>query len=192
MRRCGMWCLLFVKNKLTVGEITALQQVLDIWSFCAVQDLNLTGHLADVYVIDMSCNEPIEQLFYSAKYEYICIYCAAPQPATDTQFYPQCAGCRSRDRIPRASSCRSYLCMFNIDLPLNANSYMRVKNIIITYCRSEGTVDDYEYPISPCSSAFKSWEDLKLNCELEWPKVRASFSGGRGGIRPPLAQSRPP
>ena len=57
MRRCGMWCLLYVKNKLTVGEITALQQVLDIWSFtCAVQlqDLNITGHLADVYVIKIS------------------------------------------------------------------------------------------------------------------------------------------
>ena len=86
---CGMWRLLYAKNKLSVGERTALQQVLDKWSFTCgaqLQDLNLAGCLADVYVREMSCNEPIERLYYSAKYESICIYCAAPQPATDPQF----------------------------------------------------------------------------------------------------------
>ena len=53
--------------------------------------------------------------------------------------------------------------MFTTDLALNVN--MCVKNTI----RSEGTVDDYEYPISLWASVFKSWVDLKLKCELEWP-----------------------
>ena len=35
--------------------------------------------------------------------------------------------------------------------------------------RSEGTVDDCDYPISPSASVFKSWEDLKLNYELKLP-----------------------
>ena len=102
---CGMWRLLYAKSKLSVGERTALQQVLDKWLFTCgaqLQDLNLTGCLADVYVREMSCNEPIERLYYSEKYESICIYCAAPQPATDPQFYPQCAGCRNRDRIRKS------------------------------------------------------------------------------------------
>ena len=88
-KECGMWRLLYAKSKLSVGERTALQQVLDKWLFTCgaqLQDLNLTGCLADVYVREMSCNEPIERLYYSAKYESICIYCTAPQPATDPQF----------------------------------------------------------------------------------------------------------
>ena len=100
--QCGMWRLLYAKSKLSVGERTAMQPVLDKWSFTCgaqLQDLNLAGCLTDIYVREMSCNESIEQLYYSAKYESICIYCATPQPATDPQFYPQCAGCRSRDRI---------------------------------------------------------------------------------------------
>ena len=83
----------------------ALQQVLDKWSFTCgaqLQDLNLAGRLADVYVREVSCNESIERLYYSAKYESICIYCAASQSATDPQFYPQCAGCRNRARIRKS------------------------------------------------------------------------------------------
>ena len=60
---CGMWHLLYVKNKLSVGERTALQHVVDKWSFTCdaqLQDLNLTGRLADVYVRETSCNDPIE------------------------------------------------------------------------------------------------------------------------------------
>ena len=62
---CGMWHLLYAKSKLSVGERTALQQVLDKWSFTCgtqLQDRNLTGCLADVYVREMSCNELIERL----------------------------------------------------------------------------------------------------------------------------------
>ena len=62
---CGMWRLLYAKSKLSVGERTALQQVLDKWSFTCgtqLQDRNLTGCLADVYVREMSCNELIERL----------------------------------------------------------------------------------------------------------------------------------
>ena len=56
-KECGIWHLLYVKNKLSVGERTALQHVVDKWSFTCdaqLQDLNLTGRLADVYVKEMS------------------------------------------------------------------------------------------------------------------------------------------
>ena len=70
-QECGMWRLLYAKSKLSGGERTALQQVLDKWSFTCgaqLQDLNLAGRLADVYVREVSCNESIERLYYSAKY----------------------------------------------------------------------------------------------------------------------------
>ena len=34
--------------------------------------------MADVYVRDIVCGEPVEKLYYSAKYPPICVYCAIP------------------------------------------------------------------------------------------------------------------
>jgi len=49
----------------------------------------------------MSCYEPIEKLYYSAKYESICIFCAQPQAATDPNFYPQCENCKTREPVKK-------------------------------------------------------------------------------------------
>ena len=46
-----------------------------------------------VFVHQLNCHEPIEPLYYSAKYEPICIYCAKPQPFTDEKQYPICIEC---------------------------------------------------------------------------------------------------
>ena len=60
-----------------------------------------------------------------------------------------------------------------------ADSWAELVNLFVAHLhvlkiqkliRSEVTVDDHEYPISLGASVFKSWEDLKLKCELEWPK----------------------
>ena len=101
---CGMWRLLYSKHKLKAADRCQLQQILDNWSYSCgaqLQDLNLTGSLAEVYVREITCNEPIEKLYYSAKYEPICIYCALPQPFSDPNFYPQCAGCSNREKIKK-------------------------------------------------------------------------------------------
>lgn len=69
-----------------------------------LQDLQLPGRLANVYVRDISCEEPIERLYYTAKYPLICVYCANPldtnsnYPDSDGCF-PQCGGCKDRPNI---------------------------------------------------------------------------------------------
>lgn len=70
---CGMWQLLYSKKKLSRCDRAKLEKCLDEWEFtCGVllQDLTLTGHLAEVHVWEMSCSEPIEKLYYSAKYDF--------------------------------------------------------------------------------------------------------------------------
>jgi len=44
--------------------------------------------------MNLNCHEPIEALYYSAKYEPICVYCAKPQAFTDEKQYPQCSDCK--------------------------------------------------------------------------------------------------
>ena len=45
-----------------------------------LQELHLAGKLADVYVKDISCEDPTERLYYEAKYPPICVYCACCMP----------------------------------------------------------------------------------------------------------------
>ena len=47
----------------------------------------------------MNCHEPIEALYYSAKYEAICVYCAKPQRFTDEKLYPQCSDCKDKPAV---------------------------------------------------------------------------------------------
>ena len=49
----------------------------------------------------MSCNEPIEKLYYKANFDDICVYCAddvAPWSSTEP-FYPQCEDCCDLPKI---------------------------------------------------------------------------------------------
>lgn len=101
---CDMWRLLYSKKKLAKCDRMELQRHLDEWEFTCgsqLQDLQLAGPLAEVYVREMSCYEPIEKLYYSAKYESICIFCARDQRVTDPKYYPQCENCKNREAIKR-------------------------------------------------------------------------------------------
>ena len=62
-----------------------------------------------VYVRQMSCEEPIEKLYYSAKFADICVYCSASvAPWNDRQpHYPQCNGCATKPPIPNAKKSKS-------------------------------------------------------------------------------------
>ena len=91
---CDVWRLLYSQKKLTYREHTQLEEALSDFTFTCgalLQDLDLPGKLADVYVRDIVCGEPVEKLYYSAKYPPICVYCATPgDPNTESDHYPQC------------------------------------------------------------------------------------------------------
>ena len=42
----------------------------------SLQDIELSEPFKEVYLCNISCYEPIEELYYSAGYDPICIYCA--------------------------------------------------------------------------------------------------------------------
>ena len=66
-----------------------------------LQDLELPGRLAIVYVRDISCEQPIERLYYTAKYPPICVYCAhsLDEADSDSGYFPQCVGCKDKPKI---------------------------------------------------------------------------------------------
>ena len=103
---CGRWRLLYCQRKLTRKERESLEEVLaDISFTCEVslQELELPGKLANVYVRDISCQEPIKRLYYTAKYPPICAYCAHSMSDTsDSKVYPQCPSCGDKPKIPKS------------------------------------------------------------------------------------------
>ena len=87
---------IILKSKLTPSEREQLQSKLRDQSFTCgaqLQDLKLEERLSDVCVREFTCHDPIEKLYYSAKYE---------QLSTDPHFYPQCDNCRSREPIKKS------------------------------------------------------------------------------------------
>ena len=75
-------------------ERTELEKVLSDYVYtcgASLQDMELTGKLNEVYVRDVSCADPIEKLYYTAKYSPICVYRAELDPKAD--HYPQCHSC---------------------------------------------------------------------------------------------------
>ena len=86
-----MWRLLYAKFKLTKQEQANLQLWLNDVSFTCgaqLQNLDLPGRLNEVYTRELSCQEPIEKLYYSAKYTPICIYCAEEVECVPKDKYP--------------------------------------------------------------------------------------------------------
>ena len=99
---CAMWRLLYSRFKLTKKEKSDLQQAIEDISFTCgapLQDLELPGRLNEVYTRELSCGEPIEKLYYTAKYSPICIYCADD---VDSIRYPQCSACKDKPEIKKA------------------------------------------------------------------------------------------
>ena len=118
-----MWRLIYSKRKLKKNEREDLQGALDGMSFSCgaqLQDADIPMYLKDVvYVRQMSCEDPIEKSYYSAKFEDICVYCAASvSPWSDTEpHYPQCSNCEDKQPIPNAKKSASKtqcFCMYCI------------------------------------------------------------------------------
>lgn len=97
-----MWRLLYSRYKLTRQEKAQLQFAIEDLSFTCgapLQDLNLPGRLNDVYTRQLQCEEPIEKLYYSAKYDPICIYCGGVVKEVQGDRYPQCDLCKNKTVI---------------------------------------------------------------------------------------------
>ena len=67
--------------KLSKKEQADVKAALEDISFTCgtqLQGLELPGHLNEVYTRTMSCEEPIEKLYYVAKYagDYMCVLCS--------------------------------------------------------------------------------------------------------------------
>ncbi len=77
---CGMWRLVYALRKLNSIQRSSLQNSLSGMSFSCgapLQELDIAPELCDlVCVRTLACGDPIEFLYYTAKYEPICIYCA--------------------------------------------------------------------------------------------------------------------
>ena len=100
----GSWRLLYCEQKLTKKERENLEEALvDVSFTCGapLQDLELPGKLANVYVQHISCEEPIERLYYTAKYPPICVYCAHSLDKADSEsgYLSQCVECKDKPRI---------------------------------------------------------------------------------------------
>ncbi len=76
----GMWRLVYALRKLNSTQRSSFQNSLSGISFSCgapLQELDIAPELCDlVFVRTLACGDPIEFLYYTAKYEPICIYCA--------------------------------------------------------------------------------------------------------------------
>ncbi len=93
-----------VGHKLNSVQPKFLERTLDVLSFSCgapLQELELSAELKEmVFVRNLQCHDPVEILYYSAKYESICIYCS--QPTSDSKkFYPQCGQCKDKPNVSR-------------------------------------------------------------------------------------------
>lgn len=102
---CSMWRLIYSKKKLKPAEKVELERSLDSLSFscgASLQDADIPLQMKEqVYVRTLSCGEPIEKLYYAAKFTDICIYCSSLVPPWNDgeRHYPQCASCASKAPI---------------------------------------------------------------------------------------------
>ena len=63
-------------------------------------DLNLPPEYNNVEITDHDCYDVIEKLYYSAKNEPICVYCAKDQPYTSDNLLPICVSCEAEGKPP--------------------------------------------------------------------------------------------
>lgn len=91
---CSMWRLIYAKRKLKPPERLQLEHSLSDLSFSCgaqLQDADIPAFLQDiVFVRQLICGEPIEKLYYAAKFADICIHCASPVAtwSDKEEFYP--------------------------------------------------------------------------------------------------------
>ena len=101
---CGMWRLIFSKYKLKSQDREELQLLLDEYTYtCGSQlsELHLPTKFENVEIRRHTCFEIIEKLYYSAKYEPICVYCGIVTSFTDNKHYPKCSSCHEKPLIKK-------------------------------------------------------------------------------------------
>ena len=105
MLECGMWRLVYATHKLKSAEQKIVENALNGMSFSCGSPLHdMTAELSEkVYVRDLHCHEPIEILYYTAKYDPICIYCGLPESYKDDNNYPKCDSCKDKPSIAKKS-----------------------------------------------------------------------------------------
>ena len=101
---CGMWRLVFSKYKLKSQDREELQSLLDNYTFtCGSQlsELHLPSKFEYVEIRRHNCYDIIEKLYYSAKYEPICVYCGTVTSFTDNKSLPKCSSCQEKPSIKK-------------------------------------------------------------------------------------------
>lgn len=102
-KECNMWRLLYSPTKLSDSEKQELNSLLTEFTFTcggSLSDLGLSGKLGDVCVRKLECSDPVEKLYYSMKYDPICIYCSCEDNlTTPDNCYPLCEECKARPPI---------------------------------------------------------------------------------------------
>ena len=99
-----MWRLVFSKYKLKKEECDTLMALLEEMIYSCglmLKDLNLSNTFQDVEIRDHECFDLVEKLYYSAKYEPICIYCSVEKPYTSSNHYPQCSDCLDKPLVSK-------------------------------------------------------------------------------------------
>ena len=103
---CDLWRKSFSKYKLKKEQRVFLQAVLDGYMYscgASLKDLQLPEEYSTVEIRDHDCFDPVEKLYYSAKYCPICMYCANDQPYTSEEYYPLCSDCECLGKVQKKS-----------------------------------------------------------------------------------------
>ena len=96
---CQMWRVIYSKYKLRAHEKITLQKALKGMSYTCgsmLEDLQLSGKLANVYIQDLKCYDPMEKLYYSSGCnDQVCYYCSTTDNLlTIEESYPMCTSCK--------------------------------------------------------------------------------------------------
>ena len=99
---CGMWRIIYSKYKMNKDKRLELTAILDQFSYSCgsrLADLQLPDAYKYVEVKDHICVDPIEKLYYAAKFDPICVYCGKEEPYTSEDQYPQCRDCKDKEPV---------------------------------------------------------------------------------------------
>ena len=99
---CNMWRLVFSRYRLNGVQRQNLQGILEDFDYscgASLAELQLPDDYKEVEIRDHECNDPIEILYYSAKYSPICIYCAREQGYERENENPKCQSCNDKPTI---------------------------------------------------------------------------------------------
>ena len=92
-QKCDMWRLVFSHYKLSSSQRLSLQPIFDNYEYkcgATISDLHFSEEFKDVDFCDHDSFDPIEKLYYSAKYTPVCVCCGVKEPYTRKKEYPVC------------------------------------------------------------------------------------------------------